>query len=62
MLRPIPPVQKLSVLVPETQAPAPKGTVFSCLPESGQCGYYRQAPGILPLWLGQEVFSASRRD
>lgn len=30
MLRPIPPVQKLSVLVPETQAPAPKGTIFSC--------------------------------
>lgn len=36
MLRTIPPIQKLSVLVPETQAPALKGTKFFCLPEPGQ--------------------------
>lgn len=59
--RTIPPVQKLSVLVPETQAPAPKGTVFSCVPESGQSGYYHQVPVVLPLWLGQEVFLSLKK-
>lgn len=36
MLRTVPPVQKLSVLVTEAQAPAPKGAMFSCLSEPGQ--------------------------
>lgn len=35
MLRPIPPVQKLSVLVPETQAPAPKGHVSASHGDGG---------------------------